>query len=78
MLFMYPSHVVSMKAVVLRRQSGFSNLMQTASMMLQVKKGTQQIRKTPEAEAAGEKRERKLDEIKKSTREIYGSRNREM
>jgi hypothetical protein len=47
MLFMYPSHVVSMNVVVLSRQSGFSSLIQMASMMLLVKKGTQQIRKTP-------------------------------
>ena len=46
-LFKYPNHVVNRKAVVLSRQSGFSSFIQIASMMLHVKKGTQQIRKTP-------------------------------
>lgn len=48
MLFKYPNQVVSRKAFVLTRQdSGLSNLIQIASMILHVKNGTQQNRNTP-------------------------------
>lgn len=50
MLLRYPNQVVNKKAVVLRRQSAFSSFIQIASMMLHVKKGTQQIKKTPVSE----------------------------
>lgn len=46
-LFMYPNHVVNKKAATPGRHDKLS-LLHSASMMLHVKKGTQQIRKTPE------------------------------
>jgi hypothetical protein len=45
-LFMYPNHVVRRKAVTPGEQFD-DNLVHIASRMLQVKNGTQQIRKTP-------------------------------
>jgi hypothetical protein len=45
-LFMYPSHVVRMKAVTPGEHSDDS-LVHIASRMLQVKNGTQQIKNTP-------------------------------
>lgn len=46
---MYPNHEVTMKAVTPGWQTA-SSFVQIASMMLQVKKGNQQIRNTPEME----------------------------
>lgn len=48
---MYPNHEVTMKAVTPGWQTA-SSFVQIASMMLQVKKGNQQIRNTPNTMAS--------------------------
>ena len=86
MLFKYPNQVVSRKAFVLTRQdSGLSNLIQIASMILHVKNGTQQNRNTPGTrEEKDEKMRRKTFENRKMLEKLKemvstrGERERKM